>query len=289
MRKSTILLTVLIVLSIKANAQIPNSGFENWTTIGGYQDPQGWGSTNQYSMGPFYAITKSTDHYPAAFGSFSVRIENNITLNPNYSAGGAVFTGPPPPSPDFPVTGHPASLTGYYKYAPLGGDTMLVQVLLFKNGLSVSYGAFTTVASASSWTPFTVTFENYTDVDSASISIGAYYVGGFNYMPHGNSVLYVDNLNFDTFIGSVNEKTGKNNLFILYPNPASDVVKLNINEFVNEDLSLNIYNISGALVKSETLKQNQREINIGDLPNGFYQVEIKSKKFIEKQKLVILR
>ena len=45
----------------------------------------------------------------------------------------------------------------------------------------------------------------------------------------------------------------------------------------------------GALVKTETLVQNQQQINIGDLTNGIYIVEIKSKEWTENQKLIIQR
>ncbi|PIY05959.1 MAG: hypothetical protein COZ21_03585, partial [Bacteroidetes bacterium CG_4_10_14_3_um_filter_31_20] len=57
----------------------------------------------------------------------------------------------------------------------------------------------------------------------------------------------------------------------------------------NADLTLNIYNVMGALIKSETLKQNQQQINTKDLSNGIYLVEIKSKEWSGKQKLIIQR
>ena len=75
----------------------------------------------------------------------------------------------------------------------------------------------------------------------------------------------------------------------LYPNPASDIVTLKIDNSNNTELTLNIYNLMGELVKSEMLKQNQQQINIGDLSSGVYMVTIKSKDFTENQKLIIQR
>jgi len=75
----------------------------------------------------------------------------------------------------------------------------------------------------------------------------------------------------------------------IYPNPASDFVTLVIERNSNADLLLNIYNIMGSLVKTEMLKQNQQQINIGDLSNGIYIVEIKSKGLAGTQKLIIKR
>ncbi|NTW33364.1 MAG: T9SS type A sorting domain-containing protein, partial [Bacteroidetes bacterium] len=80
-----------------------------------------------------------------------------------------------------------------------------------------------------------------------------------------------------------------NNTFELFPNPASDNVVLKFNNLGNENLQLNIYNIIGVMVRSEALKQKQQKINIGDLNNGVYMVEIKSKEWSGKQKLIIQR
>jgi len=75
----------------------------------------------------------------------------------------------------------------------------------------------------------------------------------------------------------------------MYPNPASDYVTFVINRNSNADLILNIYNITGSLVKTELLKHKQQQINIGDLSNGIYMVEIQSKGLTGIQKLVIKR
>ena len=74
----------------------------------------------------------------------------------------------------------------------------------------------------------------------------------------------------------------------IYPNPAIDIVTLNTDKS-NTDLTLNIYNVVGKLISSEKLRQNQRQINVGDLSNGIYVIEIKSKEWSEKQKLRIQR
>jgi hypothetical protein len=75
----------------------------------------------------------------------------------------------------------------------------------------------------------------------------------------------------------------------VYPNPASDIITLSIDKTITTELALNIYNVIGKLVRSELLKQNQRQINITELNNGIYIVEIKSGNWTEKQKLIIKR
>lgn len=286
MKKNILSLTVLIALTTNVYAQVPNGGFEEWTAVGSYEDPSYWGSTNSFSTGQFYAITKSTDHYPSSVGSYSLRIESNISLLPDYAGRGFVSTGQPPPHPNFSIADHPTSLTGYYKFAPQNGDTMFINVLLFNNGSFVSNGEFSTTSSASNWTPFNIPLSDYTNADSGSIIISAYYATGFNAIPHGNSVLYVDNLNFDNLISTISEKKPNNHLINLYPNPASDVLTFDLFNYTSA-LTLNIYSLDGILVKSETIKQNQRKINIEDLNNGIYVAVFKTNDWIGKQKLII--
>ena len=83
------------------------------------------------------------------------------------------------------------------------------------------------------------------------------------------------------FLNNIEQK------ILCYPNPASDIVTLNLNNTNNVDLTLNIYNIIGELVRSELVQQNQQKINISDFSNGIYMIEIKSKEWAEKQKLII--
>lgn len=278
---------LLIALTINTNAQIPNSGFETWNSFGNYMEPVGWATTNPASAGSFYAVTRSTDHYPATVGDFSVRIENNIALLGDYSGMGIIMPETlDAPHPRFPITGHPTSLTGYYKFAPQGGDTMAISIQLYYNGSNVSWGIFSTTIAAASWTSFNIPLSGYSIADSAHISISPWYANGPYYVPHGNSVMYVDNLNFDNLIFSVSDES-YNNAFSLYPNPASDKV---IVDFGNKNINtpiVNIYNVIGDLVKSEKFQKNQ--VNVSDLENGVYIFEIISNGLKERQKLIIKR
>ena len=289
-------MTVLIAMTITTNAQIPNNGFENWTTVGSYEDPTGvWKTPNSSSPGPFYPVTKSSDHYPAIVGNYSIRLESDTSLLPSIAGFGITLTNLTTimdgPGPSFPITGHPTSLCGWYKFIPQNNDTMVISILLYHGGDYVAYAIMKFTTSTSAWTSFNLPLSSYVSADSASIVLSAYCTDGPppTYVPRGNSVLYVDNLSFDNLINLVPEQTVQNNFFNLYPNPASDIVTLNISTLNNAGLTLNIYTIAGTLVKSETLKQNHQKINISDLSNGIYMVEIKTKGWTEKQKLMIQR
>lgn len=295
MKRSILILMILIATTIKTQAQIPNNGFENWTTAGSCLQPQGWACINDW-MGlteNCYSMSRSDDHYPVNVGSYSIKIENTISIWPDYGAAGLVWTGDSTgfgtDNPVFPITGHPTSLCGYYKFIPEFGDTMDIHLALYKNGVQVTGGRLLRTTTVSEWTSFKIPVSNpdYPDADSARIMISSFFADHF--ILYGNSVLYVDNLSFDNLISGIAEKDGQNVFFSLFPNPARDILKLDFNKLYIDDIVLEIITPTGVLVKSEMLKQNQQEINIADLSDGIYMVAVKSKVLTGKQKLIILR
>lgn len=294
MKIFTILVIVLFIFAIRVNAQIPNNGFENWDNYGTYWDPQDFFTGNSYASGSFHPVTRSTDHFPSTVGEYSIRIENKPSLFPNGDAFGIVVQNltndlPDGPMPYFPIVGHPTSLTGYFKYEPQDGDTMLIQIALYNNGSIVSVGTFTSTDTTSNWTPFIADFPIYVSADSGTILLSAYHANGHppQYVPQGNSVLYVDNLNFDELINAVPDYTSKKTEFNLYPNPAADKFFLKTTQANNSEIKINIYNLVGCLIKSETLFLNQLYIDTSDLADGTYMVEVNSEDCIETYKLLI--
>ncbi len=73
----------------------------------------------------------------------------------------------------------------------------------------------------------------------------------------------------------------------IYPNPATDIVNLNIENPNNTKLIVNIYSVIGKLIRTEVLEQNQSRINVEYLKNGIYMLEIKSDERRITQKLMI--
>ena len=287
MKKSTLILFIVFTISINLFAQIPNNGFETWATTGSYEQPVDWATMNPYSPGTFYSCTKSTDHYPASVGSYSARLENNTSLTQMTGAYGMIMTHAFdwPFKPAFPIVGHPNSLCGYYKFNPLNNDSLFISIVFFQSGSVVTYNTYVTGVAASSWTPFNFPL-TYTSADSATIQISAFYPNTPTDGPKGNSVLYIDNMSFNALI-NVPEMSANKPVFNIFPNPASGFITLNIKNINIADLTLNIYNVVGELICSEAIKQNQQQINVADLSNGMYIVEVKSSEGSEKQELVI--
>lgn len=76
---------------------------------------------------------------------------------------------------------------------------------------------------------------------------------------------------------------------LLYPNPAIDIINLKFNSQNTNLVTVNIYNLVGALVKSEKLNNNNHQLNVSDICNGVYIVEIRGNDWSESQKLIIQR
>jgi PKD repeat protein/photosystem II stability/assembly factor-like uncharacterized protein len=188
-----------------------NFGFEEWTDKGDYLEPQSFATTNIFSPGTFYPVTRSDDHYPLSVGNYSIRLESKPSLIDSTYAYGVVlqnssniiYNGP---GPSFPITGHPTSLTGYYKYFPQNGDTMHIEIGLYKNGEGISNNVFLSTSAATNWTSFNIPLPAYISADSGTILFATYNCNGptEEYRPYGNSVLFLDNLNFDVLITGEN-------------------------------------------------------------------------------------
>ncbi len=126
-----------------------------------------------------------------------------------------------------------------------------------------------------------------TYVDSNPPTVDVYYqLEVINLTPCNPSISAVrSNIATSSPVG-INELSNKLN-FSVYPNPANDVVTINFENGISSNMTLTIYNSIGAAVKMMTLNQNQQQINVSDLSNGLYMVELKSTNGISKRKLTI--
>jgi flagellar hook assembly protein FlgD len=80
----------------------------------------------------------------------------------------------------------------------------------------------------------------------------------------------------------------------LYPNPASDVIRVATNLLSDSDLNVNIYNQLGKLVKTQTLGiqlagEQAIDIEVGNLPQGSYSMTIRADRSVETKKFQIIR
>lgn len=121
----------------------------------------------------------------------------------------------------------------------------------------------------------------------------------YDYLHQGNNVIgitincdrssetYYKTVNVSSSLLGIDEPITENIRFTIYPNPASGIMTVKTTTDKNESLRLNIYDLTGKRVNTETLHQNRQQIDIGELSNGIYMVEIQSKNLSGRQKLLI--
>jgi hypothetical protein len=62
----------------------------------------------------------------------------------------------------------------------------------------------------------------------------------------------------------------------LYPNPTDDVVSLNLNSVSDQDITIEVFSVTGLLVQTSELKAGNQtvELNLNSLENGSYYIKV---------------
>lgn len=105
-----------------------------------------------------------------------------------------------------------------------------------------------------------------------------------------NTVSFTSRSNIATNVSGPNAIYTVKDIFGLisvYPNPAANKIDLYTGENIIPETGYFIYNMLGAIVKSEKIVCNKQLINLDELSNGVYMLIVKSEKCTGSQKLII--
>ena len=105
-----------ILFAFTANfcfSQIPNSGFENWTNMGAYENPDSWGTmNNKTAISGIYTATKSSPGNPgSAFLKLTSRTIGTDVVN-GIAVSGVLDSISQLPKSGFPFSLRPQSFIG---------------------------------------------------------------------------------------------------------------------------------------------------------------------------------
>jgi hypothetical protein len=302
MKKFTIILTVLIsVFTLQTSFARTAADYYLPLCVDNYLKLQGTDRTTFYSIvrsdsinGYLYFVQKGMeimDNNPtdtSVFHYFWFRKDSvgNILVGA-YNEGGsvngildsAVIVDPP-----FPFFPNQYLAAGYSRTVPYQSFTYTDSVI----SVTATAGAYTNCIQIRN------TRKVNGIIDMVEDSYYAYHIGMIKYerLFPANDTRVGNIVNFiaiDCYSAGISDGFVNENEFSIYPNPAFDIVTMNIDNPSNDDIELNIYTVMGVLVRSEKLKQNQHQINIRDLSNGIYMVVIKSKYMTENRRLIIQR
>jgi hypothetical protein len=303
MRRSLLLLgTVMFVLccAFTSNAQIPNAGFESWSTpSGGVLTPDNWWANN--IAGLWVPVTRSST---AHGGSYSVRGEAiTVVTGGVYTAqvgGGSDLTG-------FRISnGRPASITGWYQFNPVQGDRLILSAGLSKGGSSgtaVAIGTQYVSNASSSWTQFTLPFVYLTsDVPDWGTFTLLITSASSSSVIHAGSYFLLDDMAYSGTASAVSGGNSAPTTFELsqnYPNPFNPSTKISFTLAQSGFVVLRIYNLLGTEVASILNQQMNPgpfsvQWNASGLPSGMYlyRLSVTSEKgilFDQTKKLTLLK
>lgn len=124
------------------------------------------------------------------------------------------------------------------------------------------------------------------NVDSLLFTLSSSDAGAFGM--NTPSFFCIDN--FTTVdIPSAVDETKNNNIVSIFPNPASNVLNLNLGNFNQQPRLVRIHNVTGQLVYKENTYSSSLQINISQFPAGMYNITVTGNDSFSNQSFIKLR
>jgi len=292
--KKQILVLVIAASAISLNAQIPNFSFENWTSTGGYEIPNNWGTMNNTTK--TFSVFTATKATPGNPGNFYMKLTSK-TVGPavvnGIAVSGVLDSTTMQPKSGFAFNQRPANFTGRWQHMIYGTSqgSLLVMLTRWDTGLNtrvpVGTGSVTLSGMAMSWANFSIPI-NYTDGNNPDSCIIVLKASGSN--PTNNDYLWVDNLGFSGIVAGVEEKNIISSLNV-YPNPSSENLTLKLNLTEHKEINIALLDITGKTILTEIKQLAQGEsavnLNIGNLSKGIYFVKLYGSGINENRKIIL--
>jgi hypothetical protein len=295
MKKHILSILTIVAVTSSSVAQIPNAGFESFTTVGAYEVPNGWGTLNN-TTGTFsvYTATKGTPGSPGASylkltsKTLSTSVVNGIAVC------GVLDSMTMKPKSGYPCTLQPVSFTGKWQHMIYGSSQGSVKAVLTKWNVTLSkrdtvaIAAQTLSGMAMSWANFSINFTYMSGAipDSCIIELKA-----SGSAPTNNDYLWVDNLAFVGSVTGIEKNTSFLNAIVIYPNPSVQYINLDLNLKLPQPITFEISDINGKVICSKKAGvltgQSKQIIDVSDIAKGTYLLRILGESTSETKKIVI--
>jgi hypothetical protein len=295
MKKTILSIFAGLATILTLSAQIPNAGFENWTTMGSYETPDSWGTMNNTTASSsVYTATKGTPgNVGAAYLKLVSKTVGSTVVN-GIAVSGVLDSITLTPISGFPYSERPNAFTGKWQHMLSGSSAGSVSVLLTR--WNTSLGVRETVATANqtlsgmvmSWGNFSINF-TYQSTETPDTCIIVLKASGAS--PTNGDYLYVDNLAFSGSATSINKNESSFNGLIIFPNPASGSLNLKINAASNQMVRVELMDLTGKLILTENAiispDGSASSIDIEHIASGTYLLKISNETQFDIQKIVI--
>lgn len=299
-------LTTLPFLANSVYAQIPNGGFETWNSMGAYENPASWATMNNTTA--TYSLFTATKATPGSPGSSYMKLTSktiNGSVVPGVAVCGKLDTLTKQPISGVPYTQRSATFGGKWQHMIFGSSQGSVMVMLTKWNATqskrdtIASAAQTLAGMAMSWSNFSM---NLAYVDSLRYPDSCLIVlRASGSAPTNNDYLWVDNLAFTGTVAvyqppvttGIHDHSATDAIrFNVFPNPAKDVITINLSTVLNSNTKIQITDITGKVVREiiptpEAAALNSLTIETDGLEKGIYTLTIKSGNSIGSSKLLI--
>lgn len=293
MKKTLLSICSLFLIYSNSHSQtIPNAGFENWTNMGTYSNPNGWDQLN--SLTSLAGVFTCEQGSPGNAGSFYLKLTSKtvtgVGVVPGVAVSGVIDVATQQAKSGFAFTAQPQALTGKWQHMIFGNSQGFVDVKLTKwnsannTRTTVASGHVDLTGMAMSWANFSVPL-SYLETfapDSCIISLSA-----SGSAPTNNDYLWVDEL---AFTGSVTSIFVKENDYIinLFPNPSNNLLSIDLTSLNEPVVQIMIYDFKGNLVinLNNITSSKTNTIDISELAQGNYVLNVFSNKGLLSKKFM---
>jgi hypothetical protein len=280
-----LLALILGPATLKAQTPVPNGDFELWNTYSNYSNPQQWDSPNAAFMSiPLFGknvVFKSTDKHG---GSYSVKL-----LTQHIAMPGAPFD-----SPGFitlgtlnidlitqsytvtggaPINDQPTHLMGWYKFQPVGGDSCVVGIVLYKTtgGVqdTIAGGYFSTKDTINDWTHFSAWIEYDTVMNPDTMNIMA--LSSAQDPMHPGTALWLDDIYLDYTVGYNESDPGAG--IAVYQDRETERLIISCEFPAEQRVTAKLYDMTGKAVSAcgpSTVRNGRLVIPYGGVSQGIY-------------------
>ena len=92
------------------------------------------------------------------------------------------------------------------------------------------------------------------------------------------------------FVAALNNLDFNSGNFLIYPNPATDLVQISLNTNSGNIESIVIFDVLGKVVKKvEDVNSNQTNINVSELSSGVYMIEVTTENKLKQVKKLVIK
>lgn len=264
----------ILVFSSLVNGQIVNGGFEDWSQDGpNCSSPDSWGTING-STGLVGVCTAEQETVDVHTGNSALKLSTEQVVippvidetAPGICTNGSVNTQTEQIDGGDAFTEQPASLSFWFKAAPVNQDFYSVSALLIDevSGDTVAFAEAGDTAIVSTYTEVITDFIYLSSTPPTLLQITFLPSDPDN--PQIGSTLWIDDV---TTVGDVSGLSEEELADIYaYPNPASDKVFFNLGTLNSGFVT--VYNLLGLKVVEQTVSNMNNGVELSALSEGSY-------------------